>query len=216
MRAYVAWGTLAARAVLLLVLGICVAAILRAVIEHTKSGVHFSWWAIPTVLVMVFIYFRSRRWTGGRDLRLKIKADLEQGTLAVHRIHVADVIEVQEREDEGPSYFVKTADGQVFVFSGQYLDGYRTKGFPWKAFEIAEAPASRIFFGLTRLDASVAPSFTREPFDSDEARQFRCRNYGCIDIDFESLRTEKAQPNRHTDPSHDVAVSNRTPHAPGR
>ncbi len=54
--------------------------------------------------------------------------------MAAHRIDAVEAIEVDEQEDEGPSFFIKTVDGQVILFTGQYLNRLKARGFPWKPF----------------------------------------------------------------------------------
>jgi hypothetical protein len=195
LQGYVAWSTSIFRAALFVVVGLCFAGVLRALVEKTKPGANFLWWVGPVVLLMAFLFSRAKRWTGGREFRHQVKADLKQGALAVHRVDVAEAIEVEEQEDEGPGYFVKTVTGEVMVFAGQYLDTYKRRKFPWKSFEIVEAPASKAFFALKRLDVPLAPSFIRQPFTWEEFKQFNCKNYKVIDADFESLKIRTASKN---------------------
>ena len=194
LRGYTASGTEVGRVVLFVVLAFCLGSSLRYLVEHTKPGAHYLWWAAPSLLITGFVYVRSKRWTGGREFRQQVKADVAQGTAAAHRVNAVDVIEVEEREDEGPSYFVKTTDGQILLFTGQYLDRFKRRGFPWRSFEIIEAPKSKVFFGLKELDAPLTPSFIRQPFTQDERKQFSCRKYRPVEADFESLKTKEAHP----------------------
>lgn len=193
LRGYVTWSTSLARVVLFAIAVFCLASLLRYLVEHTKPGAHWLWWLIPSLLVMALLYYRSGRWTGGPEFRRRVKADLEQGSVAAHHIDVIDAIEVEEREDEGPSYFVKTADGQVMLFTGQYLDAYKRHKFPWKSFELVEAPTAKVFFGLKRLGEPVTPSFLRQPFDGDEVKRYGCEKHQVVEVDFDSLKTKQAQ-----------------------
>jgi hypothetical protein len=138
LRGYVARSTSVARVVIFIIVALCLAGVLRSLVEHTKPGAHYLWWAVPSLVIMALLFWISRRWTGGRHFRELVRADLRQGTAAVHRIDAVEAIEVDEQEDEGPSFFVKTADGQVILFTGQYLDRLKRRGFPWKSFEILE------------------------------------------------------------------------------
>ncbi len=194
LRGNVALGTAVGRVVMFVILAICVTGSLRYLVEHTKPGAHYLWWVVPSFLVMGFLLVRSKRWTGGREFRQQVRADLAQGTVAAHRIDVVDVIEVEEREDEGPSYFVKTADGKIILLTGQYLERFKSRGFPWRSFEIIEAPLSKVFFGLKKLAAPLAPSFIRQPFTQDERKQFKCRKYRVVETDFESLKINETHP----------------------
>ena len=157
-------------------------------------GAHM-WWALPTGLVAWALYHASSRWTGGREFRARVRRDLERGTLAVRRVTAVDAIEVEEQEDEGPSYFVLTPDRQTIFFSGQYLDRYRSKGFPWTSFEILEAPESGVFFGLHRTGERLVPSARRRPFGWEERKALGGfnRKYQLINVDFGSLKHEAAR-----------------------
>ena len=180
------------RAVMFVIAGLCLAGVLRALVEKTKRGAHFAWWAVPSALVMLFLFVRAKRWTGGGEFRQQVKADLKEGSIAVQRVDVVEAIEVEEREDEGPGYFVKTTTCEVMVLMGQDLDKYKRRGFPWKSFEIIRAPVSKKLFGLKRLDGPLPPSFVREPFTWEEFKQFHGKNYKVIEADFESLKTKEA------------------------
>jgi len=193
LRGYVALGTSVGRGALLVVFALCLTGAMRYLVEHTKPGAHYLWWVVPSLLVMGFVFVRSKRWTGGREFRQWVRADRAQGTVAAHRIDAVDIIEVEEREDEGPSYFVRTADGQIILLTGQFLEPFKSRGFPWRSFEIIEAPKSKLFFDLKELDAPLPPSFIRQPFTQGERQQFRCRKYRVVEADFESLKIREAQ-----------------------
>jgi hypothetical protein len=99
-----------------------------------------------------------------------------------------DAIEVEEKEDEGPSYFLNTADGEVILFTGQYLDDYKQRKFPWRSFEIIEAPNSRVFFGLKQLGNPFEPSAHRLPFNFAEFKKFGGKKYQPLDMSFGELK----------------------------
>src|SRR6187399_1018666 len=121
LRSYLAPWIGVGRVILFLVVGTLLGALSRKAIESFHPGAHFLWWVVPTATFMVFVLVRAKRWTGGPELRERIRADLQAGVLHLQRINVAEAIEVTEAEDEGPAYFLKTTDGRVLVFSGQYL-----------------------------------------------------------------------------------------------
>ncbi len=79
---------------------------------------------MPTAVVGLALYWRSRRWTGGRDLRARIRRDLKSNTAAVHVLSVVDAIKVEEAEDEGPTFFLKLETGETVVMAGQFLDRF--------------------------------------------------------------------------------------------
>jgi hypothetical protein len=159
-------------------------------------------WIVPAAVFAATLYKYSKRWTGGPSFRRAVRADVARGEAAVHRIVAVDAIEVAEQEDEGPSYFVLTDDGTTMLFAGQYLDAYKRKGFPWKTFEILEAPESKIFFGLVPVGEKLTPSATRPPFSWQEYKDFAHgkREWAVLQVDFASLKqavtAELAEPAR--------------------
>ena len=151
---------------------------------------HPAWWIVPLILFSLALYRVAGRFTGGRALRAKVRADLTRGQAAVHRIVAVDAIEIEEQEDEGPAFFVLTGDNRTMLFAGQYLDRFKARGFPWRAFDIVEAPESKVFFGITAAGERLPPSGRRGPLTWQEAKSFGTLNakYRLIDVPFESLR----------------------------
>jgi hypothetical protein len=56
---------------------------------------HPAWWIVPVVLLAAAVFRRSRRWTGGRALRARIRADLARGEAAVRRVFASEAIAVE-------------------------------------------------------------------------------------------------------------------------
>ena len=169
--------------------GFLLRAAYRAIADGPTSVAGQAWWAIPTLAFAVALYRRSGRWTGGPAKRRRIRADLKRGEIAAQRIIATDAIEVEAQRDEGPAYFILTADGTTMLFSGQYLERLKRKGFPWTAFDILEAPESKIFFDISSAGDRLPPSATRPPFTWDEVKLYGTNegNYRIVDVDFGSL-----------------------------
>jgi hypothetical protein len=199
----VAWSMYVFGVVLFLILVFLVASAFHFVHSHLARLLpaisHSLWWIVPTVIVVLLGCRFLMRSVQSRAFRAQVKSDLARGEAAVHLIDAVEAIEVEEQEDEGQTFFLKTAGGDTMVFSGQYLDTYTRKGFPWKAFEIIESPAAKIFFGLKKLGEPLSPSFTREPFTREEAKIHRhyFSDYATIKDDFESLKTKQTT-NQHS------------------
>jgi len=199
LQGYASWGVRVTRVVLYFVAVGFVGACLRS-IHHTFLLSHSVfvwdvWWIVPTIAFAVWLARRAKKWTGGKQGTEDIKADLAEGNLAVHRIVVADAIEVEEQEDEGPSYFVLTTERKVIYFHGQVMDGHKRRGFPWKEFEIREAPRSKMLFRLKKKGDKFPPSFVRKPMTYEEMKHYSGNfrgDYQMLDVDFESLKTEQA------------------------
>jgi hypothetical protein len=198
LHGYVARGTVLFRAILFLAVMGVAGWLLRVLHAQLTDGAspfaHDAWWMVPLTALAIALYIRAGRWTGGLALRKKIRADLAGGQAAARRIVAVDAIEVEEQEDEGPAFFVLTDEGRTMLFAGQYLDRLKGKGFPWKAFDILEAPASRLFFGIDRAGDRLPPSARRPPFTWEEAKTLGALKgeYHVIEVDFESLKRDLA------------------------
>jgi hypothetical protein len=151
---------------------------------------HYLWWLTPLVLLIGVVLFWVITRSGSRAFGEKVKDDLRRGEAAVHRVDVIDAIEVEELEDEGPSFFIKTTEGTILYFAGQYFYRYQKRKFPWKSFEIIEAPSSKVFFALKPLDSQFKPSYIRKPLSWEQAKRFGFQNYRTVDVDFNSLKED--------------------------
>ena len=147
-------------------------------------------WIVPSFLIVWLLYVKSGQWTGGGEFRARVKADLAKGESVAYKVEALEAVEVEEREDEGPSYYIKTAGGATLLMAGQYLDGYKRGGFPWIAFEIIESPNAKVFFGLRKLGEPLATIQLRDPLTADQARELGVvgSEYQFLEIDFESLK----------------------------
>ncbi len=199
LKGYIALGVTIGRAVFFLIVTAILLTLSRKIyllfVWPLPNGSHPVWWIIPPACVMAWVYKISARWTGGRDFRNKVREDVKQGILSITQVDIVDAIEIEEIEDEGPTYFVETADGQTMLFTGQYLESYRRKGFPWKSFEIREALNSKVFFGLSPLAKPLNPSLIRAPLSWDEYKTLttKIKKYGVLEVPFESLKEQCAQ-----------------------
>ena len=169
LRGYVSWGSVATRTVLFSVALAIVGAACRGIQQWLRLPELL--WVLPTGAVGLLLYLRSRRWTGGRDLRERIRRDLAANAAAVHHVGVSDAIVFDEREDEGPIVFVLTDAGEALVFLGQELARDVARGFPWREFEIRESASSGRFFGLKRLGEPFPPSAKRPPLSPERYQQ---------------------------------------------
>jgi hypothetical protein len=178
---------------------LCAGLLLRLLhLLHSKLADAFPiirpvwWWIIPWAALVGLAYFAAEWSAKGRR---RTKSDLLAGNAACHLIEAVEVIEVEEQEDEGPSYFVKTTEGESLLLRGQYLERYKRQSFPWRSFEIVETPSARRFLGLRRLGEPLKPSFVRQPFTWEEMKQFGFGKFRVVDIDFEKLKTNESKRN---------------------
>ena len=189
LEGYVSRGAVAGRAVLFV---LAVAAVGRVSWRIQQSFLlPAPLWLAPTLAVAVVLYVRSRRWTGGRDLRDRIRADLRANSAQVHHFHVRDAIVFDEREDEGPIVFVLTDTDETVVFTGQDLSRHVARGFPWREFEVRESLSSRRFLGLKRLAEPQRPSLTKPPLSSEQFARLGLASVAYwkqLEVPFEQLR----------------------------
>ena len=195
LRGYVSPGIVLFRAVVFVAVvgafGVIVRALQR-VLDPRALLAHPAWAIALTAAVAIALYIVSRRWTGGRALRAKIRSDWKRGVAAVHRIRAVDAIAIEEEEDEGPAIFLQTDDGRTLVFSGQYLEPYCRRGFPWTDFEVSESPEARIFLGIRHDGERLVPSLRRRGLTAEQTRRLRLLDgrYEVIDVDFSALKHE--------------------------
>ena len=186
---YVSLPTVAGRAVLFLV-AVAVVALLARRVQHSLelSG---PLWLAPTAIVGLLIYLRASRWTGGADFRRRVRLDLQANTALVHHIHSRDAVVFEEREDEGPIVFIQTDSGETLVFTGQDLARHVSRGFPWREFEIREAPNSQRCLGLKRCGAPLVPSLVKQPLSPESYKQLglaSVRWWQRLEISFDHVR----------------------------
>jgi hypothetical protein len=152
LEGYISWIPLLARTMMFAAAVAVVAAFaaaLQAGLEQLLGGRSLGpLWAIPTMAVAAILFSQSRKWTGGPELRRRFIADLVRGEVAVHHVVVSAALEIPEVEDEGPTFFVRDADGETLFFAGQFLERLEQRGFPWTEFKIQEAPVSKHFYGV--------------------------------------------------------------------
>ena len=189
LQGHVSWSPVAARAVLFLVALTLVGLASRAV----QRWLHLPepLWLLPTGVAGVLLYVRSRRWTGGRELRQRIRQDLAANVAIVHHIRTRDAIVFQEREDEGPIVFVLTDAGDTLVFVGQDLSRDVTRGFPWHEFEIRESASAGRLFRLKRLGSPFPPSATKPPLSPAKFGELGLQSVGRwrrLPVPFDDLR----------------------------
>lgn len=176
----------AIRAVAFLAVVALIALACRGVQELLMVGA--PWWLIPTAILSLGFYRWAGRWTGGPTLRRQIRQDLAAGKLRITVLEPVVVEEIPEIEDEGPSYVIETGDGEHYLLTGQWLDGCRRRGFPWRCFGVMEAPRSGRFFGLRAMGDSMPVTGTRGPLSYQQARDL-----GCFQADFIHLDEAKRQ-----------------------
>lgn len=189
LQGYLSWTTVAGRAVLFLV----ALAILGAACRRLQQWLQLPdlLWLLPTSAMGLLLYVRARRWTGGRELRRRIRQDLAANAAAVHHIRVRDAIVFDEQEDEGPIVFVLTDTDETLVFTGQDLSRDVARGFPWRAFEVRESASSGRFFGLKRLGDPLPPSLKKPPLSPDQFTQLglgSVRRWARLRVPFDQVR----------------------------
>jgi hypothetical protein len=189
LHGYVSASTAGARAVLFILALAVVGAVSRRVQQW--FDLPDPSWLLPVVLVGVVLYHRSRRWTGGRELRRLIRLDLAAGTALVHTIHARDAVLFEEQEDEGPVVFVLTDTGETLVFVGQDLARDVARGFPWREFAIRETAHSARFLGLERRGDPLPPSIVKPPLSPVQYERLglaAVRRWRRVDVRFDQLR----------------------------
>jgi hypothetical protein len=177
-------GCAVAVLVVLVLVGLLSNALLRALPHPAR-------WTVPTAFVGAGLLWL---WLRGRAHDASLRRDLDGGMMAVRRIDVVEAIEMEDPEDLGPAYFLLTREGGTLLLTGQYLEGYKRRGFPWTSFELREGPESHEFFGLRCIGERLVPSLRMRRLTPREEKALGIRgdNYQILPIDFEFLKKATA------------------------
>jgi hypothetical protein len=102
------------------------------------------------------------------------------------------VVEIEEVEDEGPSYIIENKNGETVLLTGQHLDEAKHKHFPWSRIEIVEAPHSSMFLSLKKAGSPIPITSKRAALPYETAKQLGCLDHSYIILDEtgKSLLTE--------------------------
>ena len=187
---YVSRSAAAGRAVLFAVAVAAVGALAWRVQSALAGG--GPWFLVPTAAFAAWLHRRAGRWTGGRELRSRIRRDLAENAARAHVVRVADAVALAEAEDEGPAFLVLAESGETLAFSGQYLARLAGRGFPWCEIEIREAACSRRFLGLRRRGGAFPPSAVSPPVDLAVRRRLGLADgpWQVVDVPFGVARRE--------------------------
>ena len=177
----VAWSTQVFRAVLFLLAVAILGAAFHALFDLVN--IEAPIWTVPTAILAYLLFRRAARWTGGSTFRRLVRRDLEQNEAQVTEIRPVEVIEIEELEDEGPSYIIKTDDKEWILLSGQEMLPYKRRGFPWSRFSADEAPNSGVFFGLSKTGDSIPTDRTLPPLSYELARDLGSFNRTLVFLD---------------------------------
>lgn len=166
--------------------------VLRGLQASFGLKTEIPFWMVPTLILGGLLYVRGGRWTGGPELRGKIRQDLERGEVIHHRVRVVDALEAPEVEDEGPVFFLVEEDGATLFFAGQELARYKRRGFPWAEFEIIISPVTGQFFKLRSLGDSFLEVRQRAPLSFSEGKALGVSNanFGVLEMSLEELEEE--------------------------
>lgn len=149
---------------------------------------------VAGAVAALIAFVRSRQATRRAQHVPYLQAELAAGLLEVARYTAEDAIAVEELEDEGLSYFLRLAGGQVLLLTGQYLyEPAEARRFPCREFAMVRTPRSRVLVDLQCRGRYLAPSSTRGPLtEEDIARIEPFEDGAVLDLPFESLRVSAA------------------------
>jgi len=132
--------------------------------------IQFPLWLIPTLAFSLWLYRVSEKWTGGKRLRGDIRSDLASGEVTITVLEPVVVTEIKEIEDEGPSFIIANKTGELCILSGQEMQKYKSKKFPWSKIGVVRTALSNQFFELRCLGEEIQISELREPFTLKEQK----------------------------------------------
>ena len=142
---------------------------------------------VASVAWYVWIQGKARRDLGDRAAVLAREAAVGHVRSTIYK--VTDAVAVEEREDEGLSYYLLLDDGRTLFLSGQYLYEPADNGFPWESFELVHASSGSWVLRVVALGPRLNPSVTRGPFVDHERSSGSIAADGTIEQrDFNALK----------------------------
>ena len=156
----------------------------RAVIPPAATAVGL----LGAVATYASVQRRERRRL--REQRDRVARELAAGYVNCTTYTITDAVAVEEREDEGLSYYLLLDDGRTLFLSGQYLyEPADEDGFPWAAFEVVRVPIGGWVLRIVRHGPTLTPSHTRAPFSDAGYGSGAAPLDGTIALrDFEALK----------------------------
>jgi hypothetical protein len=136
----------------------------------------FGWLMIAGAALGLGAAALSLRWEAQSlyEARERDRRVLESGRAEVLLCAVADAIQVEEVEDEGPGFFLDVEEGQLLFLQGQYLYDSLAEGeggidrFPNRTVEVVRLQGSGVVLALTAAGEPFAPSRVRGPLTQHE------------------------------------------------
>lgn len=182
----VSTSSLAVRVVIFFLFVIIIGAFFRWLQGLFWTGIPV--WAILTLAISTWCYYKSSLWAGGDKLRAKVREDLSLSKVVISILEPNSVEEIEELEDEGPTYIIKANNGAIYLLSGQELGNYKLKGFPWARIGVIETPHSKIFLGLRQMGNPIPVNAKHKPLTYKHQKEL-----GCFEAHFITLNETKKQ-----------------------
>lgn len=160
--------------------------VLGFVADDPMRGLPAAAWGSAGVAAAVYActqYVRRRPMQAEHAL-----ADLAAGTALVTRYAAREAIEIEEREDEGLTYYLLLDDGRILLLSGQYLYDLADAGrFPARTFEVVRTASGHVL-GITATGEPLRPSQVRAPRSDEFGPKGWPRDGSVVEGPFDRLR----------------------------
>lgn len=140
-------------------------------------------WLVVSALMALWLVVSIPLFRAGRKRfgASSLHQDIANGFAIVNRFEVAEVIALEEYEDLGPAYFVRTTEGTVHFFMGQYLyDPVDDGQFPCSEFETVRTPLSGVLLDIACSGEPITPTKRLGPFRRDVLRQGKVPTDGAL------------------------------------
>jgi hypothetical protein len=124
--------------------------------------------AVIVASVLAFASFTDylNRLQMKRRCRPKYDRALANGTVAVERVEAFGVIELQEREYEGPTYYFDVGDGCVLCLGGQRMYSLRDLPWPSTVFEIVSTVEPEVSLGIFPSGEELEPRLSTADYQA--------------------------------------------------
>ena len=184
-----AWGLLAIGGWLicsLMFTGVCVR-------TNHLSLLESPWFLIIILVIWICISVALSRWQKGRQANVYAALRDRAATEVAHvySFSAIDAIQVEEFEDEGSSYFLRLANGEVLFLTGQYLYDYEeSRRFPCSDFDVVRRSGLDYVLEVVCRGKYITPSKISKPF---RLAQFEAgtvpEDMHLVDVQWEEIET---------------------------
>ena len=146
------------------------------------------WWWIPSLILVLFIFFKLEKFSGGMTFRRQVRKDLEKEKVLEETFCVNRIIKFPEGEDEGDAYLFEDDQKSVFILLGQESNSLRKK-FPFATIKVVKTIFSNHQLSISASGICEEKFISSKPLNdySFDDLVFNSKSFAKIDYDFDAI-----------------------------